>query len=133
MIKFLKTKKINRRGVALEMVILVILVTFILTTLLVSTSMFSTVYTRKSLSDLSNKMQLDQLGNEFLSTVGSEQDFNDLQQKYIGEFDLQLQKNQELNLWTFNAKNLNDNSVELEIVLSVDTSNQSYTILKWNY
>ena len=133
MLKFLKTKKINRRGVALEMVILVILVTFILTTLLVSTSMFSTVYTRKSLSDLSNKVQLDQLGNEFLSTVGSEQDFNDLQQKYVGEFDLQLQKDQELNLWTFNAKNLNDNSVELEIVLSVDTSNQSYTILKWNY
>ena len=129
--KFLNKLKKNKKGLAIEMVTIVMMVTFVLSGLIVSTTLTANKFSKTALSSVTEKATLDKIGWDFIESVETGKDFSVLKSEYEDQYLLDL--NKEDDEWTFLVYEKVPNGAILTITLSIDKAQNTYKITKWNY
>jgi len=131
--KFLNKLKKNKKGLAIEMVTIVMMVTFVLSGLIVSTTLTANKFSKTALSSVTEKATLDKIGWDFIESVETGKDFSALKSEYEDQYLLGL--NKEDDEWTFLVyeKEKESKGAILTITLSIDKAQNTYKITKWNY
>ena len=129
--KFLNKLKKNKKGLAIEMVTIVMMVTFVLSGLIVSTTLTANKFSKTALSSVTEKATLDKIGWDFIESVETGKDFSALKSEYEDQYLLDL--NKEDDEWTFLVYEKVPNGAILTITLSIDKAQNTYKITKWSY
>ena len=122
--KILSNTKRYKRGIALELTIFVMLLVFLLSTLLVSVNFSNKTTSQKINNNVVEKLQLDQIGESYISVVSNNQNL-DAWQLSITNYKVSLATNSQLTLVD------NNNNVKLSIKLVNYLS--GYKVAEWKY
>lgn len=121
---FLKKICKDRRGMAMEMAMLVMVVTFALGTLMVTVALMQNNSVSAIKKDFNEKVALEQIGEDFCRQV-EKGELN--AEKLSSEYDVSIDA---ANL-VLVAKKKDSGDIAMTIDIDIDVKNNTYEIVKW--
>lgn len=121
---FLKKICKDRRGMAMEMAMLVMVVTFALGTLMVTVALMQNNSVSAIERDFNEKVELEQIGEDFCRQV-EKGELN--AEKLSSEYDVSIDA---ANL-VLVAKKKDSGDIAMTIDIDIDVKNNTYEIVKW--